>query len=109
MRPINVSLDATTWEIAKKMSNFSSWVRQKLREEDAQHNHRLDDERFLDRKRMKITNQLIDYALKTKLKRGYYPGWYDPRSGCPKDWIIDQEMKDDLYLENGFKNLDEAE
>lgn len=33
MRPINVSLDATTWELAKKKSNFSEWVRNKLREE----------------------------------------------------------------------------
>ena len=33
MRPINVSLDATTWELAKKKSNFSEWVRQQLRSE----------------------------------------------------------------------------
>jgi hypothetical protein len=33
MRPINVSLDATTWELAKKKPNFSQWVRDKLREE----------------------------------------------------------------------------
>ena len=34
MRPINVSLDATTWELAKKKPNFSQWVRDKLRSED---------------------------------------------------------------------------
>lgn len=33
MRPINVSLDATTWELAKAKTNFSEWVRNKLREE----------------------------------------------------------------------------
>ena len=34
MRPINVSLDATTWELAKKKLNFSQWVRDQLRSED---------------------------------------------------------------------------
>ena len=33
MRPINVTLDATTWELAKGKPNFSSWVRDKLRSE----------------------------------------------------------------------------
>lgn len=33
MRPINVSLDATTWELAKKKPNFSAWVRAQLRSE----------------------------------------------------------------------------
>lgn len=33
MRPINVSLDATTWELAKKKPNFSAWVRSQLRAE----------------------------------------------------------------------------
>lgn len=33
MKPINVSLDDTTYELAKKKSNFSAWVRAKLREE----------------------------------------------------------------------------
>lgn len=33
MRPINVSLDATTWELAKKKPNFSAWVRDQLRSE----------------------------------------------------------------------------
>lgn len=36
MRPINVSLDDVTYEIAKKKSNFSAWVRSKLREENLQ-------------------------------------------------------------------------
>jgi len=34
MRPINVSLDATTWELAKAKGNFSGWVRAQLRAED---------------------------------------------------------------------------
>ena len=33
MRPINVTLDATTWELAKQKSNFSAWVRSQLRSE----------------------------------------------------------------------------
>ena len=33
MRPINVSLCSTTWELAKEKANFSGWVRRKLMEE----------------------------------------------------------------------------
>jgi len=33
MRPINVSLDAYTWELAKRKHNFSKWVRDELRDE----------------------------------------------------------------------------
>ena len=33
MRPITISLDATTWELAKKKQNFSAWVRDQLRSE----------------------------------------------------------------------------
>lgn len=33
MRPINVTLDATTWELAKQKTNFSAWVRNQLRSE----------------------------------------------------------------------------
>ena len=33
MRPVNVSLDGTTWELAKQKANFSGWVRRKLLEE----------------------------------------------------------------------------
>ena len=33
MRPITISLDATTWELAKKKTNFSAWVRDMLRSE----------------------------------------------------------------------------
>ena len=33
MRPINVSLDSVTWELAKKKKNFSQWVRDQLRSE----------------------------------------------------------------------------
>ena len=39
MRPINVSLDATTWELAKKKPNFSQWVRDQLRSEDNKKKH----------------------------------------------------------------------
>lgn len=34
MRPINVTLDSVTWELAKQKTNFSAWVRAKLRSED---------------------------------------------------------------------------
>ena len=33
MRPVTISLDATTWELAKKKKNFSSWIRDQLRSE----------------------------------------------------------------------------
>jgi len=33
MRPINVSLNADTWELAKRKKNFSQWIRLKLHEE----------------------------------------------------------------------------
>jgi len=33
MRPINVSLSANTWELAKRKKNFSQWIRLKLHEE----------------------------------------------------------------------------
>jgi len=33
MRPINVTLDSVTWELAKKKPNFSEWVRNQLRSE----------------------------------------------------------------------------
>ena len=33
MRPVTISLDQTTWELAQKKSNFSDWVRNKLRAE----------------------------------------------------------------------------
>ncbi|AXH79195.1 MAG: hypothetical protein [Circular genetic element sp.] len=33
MRPINVTLCSTTWELAKQKANFSGWVREKLADE----------------------------------------------------------------------------
>jgi len=33
MRPITISLDQVTWELAKKKPNFSDWVRNQLRSE----------------------------------------------------------------------------
>lgn len=44
MRPINVSLDSVTWELAKQKPNFSQWVRDQLRSEDNKrkaHNQRV--------------------------------------------------------------------
>jgi|TARA_R110000822_G_C15274793_1_gene489573 hypothetical protein len=34
MRPINVTLDSQSWELAKQKTNFSEWVRKQLRIED---------------------------------------------------------------------------
>ena len=31
MRPINVTLDSQSWELAKQKTNFSAWVRYQLR------------------------------------------------------------------------------
>ena len=31
MRPINVTLDSQSWELAKQKTNFSEWVRKQLR------------------------------------------------------------------------------
>ena len=33
MRPITISLDSVTWELAKNKPNFSAWVRDQLRSE----------------------------------------------------------------------------
>lgn len=33
MRPITISLDPEAWKLAKKKTNFSSWVRDKLKSE----------------------------------------------------------------------------
>lgn len=33
MRPITISLDSKTWELAKEKTNFSAWVRAQLRSE----------------------------------------------------------------------------
>ena len=37
MRPINVTLDSQSWELAKQKTNFSEWVRKQLRIEDEWH------------------------------------------------------------------------
>ena len=37
MRPINVTLDSQTWELAKTKANFSEWVRNQLRSERNKH------------------------------------------------------------------------
>ncbi len=92
MRPINISLDSTTWEIAKRKKNLSEWVRKKLLEEYNGNAVRIDDKRFQDRKRVRVTNDLIDFAKTTWLSTGKWPSWYNLKSGCPEDWIIDNEM-----------------
>jgi len=33
MRPITISLDSETWELAKQKPNFSEWIRNSLRSE----------------------------------------------------------------------------
>jgi hypothetical protein len=33
MRPITISLDSEAWELAKKKTNFSEWIRNSLRSE----------------------------------------------------------------------------
>lgn len=51
MRPLNVSLDDETYRLAKKKSNFSAWVRGKLREENRHREaiyHDMNDYRCLD-------------------------------------------------------------
>ena len=40
MRPINVTLDSVTWELAKQKPNFSEWVRNQLRSERNRTEHR---------------------------------------------------------------------
>ena len=39
MRPINVTLDSVTWELAKQKTNFSAWVRDQLRSERNKHSY----------------------------------------------------------------------
>ena len=40
MRPINVTFDSVTWELAKRKINFSAWVRDQLRSERNRTEHR---------------------------------------------------------------------
>tara|TARA_R110000823_G_C15918429_1_gene498433 strand:- start:768 stop:977 length:210 start_codon:yes stop_codon:yes gene_type:complete len=39
MRPINVTLDSQTWELAKQKKNFSEWVRRQLKLEASGHTY----------------------------------------------------------------------
>jgi len=40
MRPITISLDSQSWELAKQKTNFSEWVRNQLRSErNGSNNH----------------------------------------------------------------------
>ena len=57
MRPINVSLDATTWELAKKKTNFSEWVRNQLRSE---------------RNKTEVTMRRCTYCMKHFPKKDFY-------------------------------------
>ncbi len=60
MRPINVTLDSVTWELAKQKSNFSDWVRNQLRSErnksEAHHHPPLSE----------ISTERLHYELKTR-------------------------------------------
>ena len=60
MRPINVTLDSVTWELAKQKTNFSEWVRNQLRSErnkEFAHRHPPLSE---------ISTERIEYELKTR-------------------------------------------
>lgn len=57
MRPITISLDATTWELAKKKSNFSAWVRDQLRSE---------------RNKTEVSMRRCTYCYKTFPKKEFY-------------------------------------
>ena len=43
MRPINVTLDSHTWELAKRKKNFSGWVRKQLEDEEKRREKAQDD------------------------------------------------------------------
>ena len=60
MRPINVTLDSVTWELAKQKTNFSAWVRDQLRSE------RNKAEVHLHPPLSKITTERLEYELKTR-------------------------------------------
>ena len=65
MRPINVTLDSVTWELAKEKTNFSAWVRDQLRSE---------------RNKMSVEKILCTYCGHKWPKKSFYdhiciPGW----------------------------------
>ena len=71
MRPINVSLDATTWELAKNKTNFSSWVRDQLR---AERNKTNPEEKFCNRCYAKWPkNTFYDHPCLETQKKNFGP------------------------------------
>jgi hypothetical protein len=63
MRPVTISLDATTWELAKRKTNFSEWVRNKLRSERNQGQTTEDFNQFKIDKLEKITKMNTNRLL----------------------------------------------
>ena len=61
MRPINVTLDSVTWELAKQKTNFSDWVRNQLRSE-----RNKAEVLHLHPPLSKITTERLQYELKTR-------------------------------------------
>jgi len=60
MRPINVTLDSVTWELAKEKTNFSEWVRNQLRSErNKREEHRHPP-------LSKISTERLQYELKSR-------------------------------------------
>ena len=57
MRPINVTLDSVTWELAKEKPNFSAWVRDQLRSE---------------RNKTEVTMRRCTYRYQTFPKKDFY-------------------------------------
>ena len=57
MRPINVTLDSVTWELAKQKPNFSEWVRNQLRSE---------------RNKTEVKTRRCTYCYKTFPKNDFY-------------------------------------
>jgi len=81
MRPINCTLDATTWELAKKKKNFSAWVRSKLLEEYNQGQTNLHTYRSNLGKSVRKYEEDRKEAMAHKVRFGKYPSWWNSRSG----------------------------
>ena len=60
MRPINVTLDSVTWELAKQKTNFSEWVRNQLRSE------RNKSEQHKRLELWEMSTERIEYELKRR-------------------------------------------
>jgi hypothetical protein len=82
MRPITISLDATTWELAKKKSNFSAWVRAQLRSE---------------RNRMEGKARRIDVECVYQCGRAREPGYVCCNTCIP----VSLKYNDEEMMSNG--------